>query len=67
MLVQVCLDTTDDATWEREVLALELAAGKHPDAVAILITADQTPPLRSLPGRMRWYSATEWLLSPDPV
>jgi uncharacterized protein len=65
MLVQVCLDTTDDATWEREVLALELAAGKHPDAVAILITADQTPPLRNLPGRLKWYSATEWLLSPD--
>lgn len=62
LLVQVCLDTTDDGTWDREVRALEKASVTYPDAEALLITHDQSPPTRSLPGRLRWYSATQWLL-----
>jgi predicted AAA+ superfamily ATPase len=61
-LVQVCLDTSDDATWEREVRALELARGRFPDAEALLITHDASPPARPLPNSIRWYSATEWLI-----
>ena len=62
LLVQVCLDTSDDATWEREVRALEAAATSHPYAVALLITQDQSPPTRQLPGMLQWYSAAQWLL-----
>ena len=62
LLVQVCLDTSDNATWEREVRALEAAATSHPHAVALLITQDQSPPTRQLPGRLQWYSAAQWLL-----
>jgi predicted AAA+ superfamily ATPase len=62
LLVQVCLDTTDDTTWEREVRALEAAATTYPDAVALLITHDQSPPTRRLPGTLQWFSAAQWLL-----
>ena len=62
LLVQVCLDTSDNTTWEREVRALEAAATSHPHAVALLITQDQSPPTRQLPGRLQWYSAAQWLL-----
>ena len=62
LLVQVCLDTSDEATWEREVRALEAAATSHPHAVALLITQDQSPPTRLLPERLQWYSAAQWLL-----
>lgn len=62
LLVQVCLDTSDEATWEREVRALIAAATSHPHAVAVLITQDQSPPTRQLPERLQWYSAAQWLL-----
>ncbi|MCC6928372.1 MAG: ATP-binding protein [Gemmatimonadaceae bacterium] len=62
LLVQVCMDTADDGTWEREVRALEMASAMYPDAEALLVTQDQSPPTRSLPGALRWYSATQWLL-----
>ena len=62
LLVQVCMDTTDHSTWDREVRALEVASVTYPEAVAVLITQDQSPPTRTLPGAMQWYSATEWLL-----
>ena len=62
LLVQVCLDTSDDSTWEREVRALEAAATSHPYAVSLLITQDQSPPTRQLPGMVQWYSAAQWLL-----
>lgn len=62
LLVQVCMDTTEDSTWDREVRALEVASATYPDAVAVLITQDQSPPTRSLPGMLQWYSATQWLL-----
>jgi len=63
LLVQVSMDTTEDSTWEREVRALEAAAREHPDAEALLITQDPTPPPRTLPDPLQWMAATEWLLS----
>ncbi len=62
LLVQVCLDTTADATWDREVRALEAAAAEYPTAAAVLITQDSSPPARHLPSPLRWHSAAEWLL-----
>jgi uncharacterized protein len=62
LLVQVCLDTTEDSTWEREVRALEAASTQYADADAVLITQDQSPPTRRLPGKLQWYSAAQWLL-----
>lgn len=62
LLVQVCLDTTGDATWEREVRALEAAARANPDAEAMLVTQDASPPQRTLPAPIQWMSATQWLL-----
>jgi predicted AAA+ superfamily ATPase len=63
LLVQVSMDTTRDETWEREVRSLEAAAREHPDAEALLVTQDPTPPQRALPGSLRWMAAAEWLLS----
>ncbi len=62
LLVQVSVDTTRDETWGREVRSLEVAAREHPDAEALLVTQDPTPPERTLPGTLRWMAATEWLL-----
>ena len=62
LLVQVCVDTAADETWEREVRALEAAARAHPDAGAVLVTQDASPPLRGLPAPLQWMSATRWLL-----
>jgi predicted AAA+ superfamily ATPase len=62
LLVQVSMDTTENATWDREVRALEAAAREYPDADALLITQDATPPLRALPDPLQWMSATQWLL-----
>lgn len=62
LLVQVCLDTSDEATWEREVRALATASAAYPEAVAVLITQDHSPPVPSLPTPLQWCSATEWLL-----
>lgn len=63
LLRQICLDTTDSATWDREIQALSIAASVYPDASAMLITMDHAPPTRPLPGALRWRSATDWLLS----
>ena len=62
LLVQVCLDTAEDSTWQREVRALEAASATYADSVAVLITQDQSPPTRRLPGTLQWYSAAQWLL-----
>ena len=62
LLIQECLDTAADATWAREVRALESAAASQPDAEALPITLDPTPPVRELPGRLRWVPAAKWLL-----
>lgn len=63
LLLQVCADTSEDVTWEREVRALEMASREHPDAETVLVTQDPTPPRRALPKPLRWMAATAWLLS----
>jgi predicted AAA+ superfamily ATPase len=67
LLVQVCLDTTDEETWEREIRALDAASANNPEAIPVLITQDQSPPTRSLPWRLLWYSATQWLLGANDL
>ncbi|HET9982015.1 MAG TPA: hypothetical protein VFQ38_00440, partial [Longimicrobiales bacterium] len=62
LLVQVSLDTEGDETWKREVAALASASREYPEATALLVTADSSPPMRELPGSIRWRSAAEWLL-----
>ena len=62
LLVQVCLDTADDATWEREVRALRSAGCVYGDARLVLVTLDATPPQRPLPDRIIWAPAARWLL-----
>ena len=61
-LVQVCLDTADDATWEREVRALRSAGRAFGDARLLLVTLDASPPARPLPDRVVWTPAARWLL-----
>lgn len=65
LLIQVSLDTVSEATWEREIRSLEAAAEVYPEARPLLITLDPTPPSRSLPGGLEWYSASKWLLEED--
>ena len=62
LLVQVSLDTGDDATWEREVRALRAAGRTYPDARLLLVTLDASPPRRPLPDRVVWTPAARWLL-----
>lgn len=65
LLVQVSLDTAADATWEREVRALSAAARAYPDARALLITLDSSPPTRDLPAPLEWRAASQWLLETE--
>ena len=67
LLVQVCLETAQDATWEREVRALESAGEAYPDARLLLVTLDASPPRRPLPQRITWVAAARWLLEQDPA
>lgn len=62
LLVQVCLETANDATWEREVRALRSAGETHPDARLVLVTLDSSPPRGPLPDRVTWTPAARWLL-----
>ena len=62
LLVQVCLETGDDATWEREVRALQSAGETYGDARLFLVTLDASPPRRPLPDRVTWMPAARWLL-----
>ena len=61
MLVQVCLETSQDATWERELRALQAAGAVYQDASRWLVTLDPSPP-RRLPENVVWASAASWLL-----
>jgi len=61
-LIQVCLDTSAPATWEREVRALSAAAAEIPGSSALLLTLDSTPPRPPLPAPLHWRSAAAWLL-----
>ncbi|MGH9369565.1 MAG: ATP-binding protein [Thermoanaerobaculia bacterium] len=62
LLVQPCLESEGDETWERELRALEAAAAVHPKARPFLVTLDAVPPRRPLPRRLTWAAATRWLL-----
>ena len=62
LLIQVCADVQDPATWQREVRALASARALHPQALCQLITLDATPP-RELPEGVAWWPAARWLLS----
>lgn len=64
LLVQVCLDASSAATWQREVGALAAASVAYPTATPLLITLDSTPPPWTLPAPLRWMPAAEWLLAP---
>lgn len=64
-LIQVCVDTSDPATWEREVRALAAAAAEIPNSSALLLTLDSTPPKPPLPAPLRWHPAASWLLDPS--
>lgn len=65
ILIQVSLDTAADETWDREVQALVDASAAHPDARALLVTLDSTPPARALPAPLEWIAASHWLLERD--
>ena len=67
LLVQVCQEAHDPATWEREVRALAAAAPEHPRARPLLLTLDSTPPPQSLPAPLDWRPAARWLLDETPV
>lgn len=62
LLVQVSLDTADPSTWDREVRALADARDAYPDARALLITLDPSPPAHDLPDGLEWTAASRWLL-----
>ena len=61
LLVQVCLDTREDATWEREVRALRSAGQAYGEARLLLVTLDASPPRRRLPNGVTWMPAARWL------
>ena len=62
LLVQVCLESEGDETWERELRALKAAAVTHSEARAFLVTLDAIPPRRKMPARLTWAPAARWLL-----
>ena len=62
LLVQVCLETDGDETWNRELRALEAGAAAHPTARPFLVTLDAVPPSNTLPHGLTWAPAARWLL-----
>ena len=62
LLIQSCLESEGDATWTRELRALESAAKAHPTARPFLVTLDAAPPRRPLPPGLTWAPAARWLL-----
>jgi len=64
LLLQVCLELKDSATWEREIRALAEAAAEFPQGRPLVITLDSLPPRPSLPVPLQWRPAAAWLLDP---
>lgn len=62
LLVQVCLETSAEETWDRELRALKTAATAYRKARAFLVTLDATPPANALPRGLHWAPAARWLL-----
>ena len=61
-LIQVCLESEGDETWDRELRALEAGAREHSSARPMLVTLDAVPPSRPLPRGLTWVPAAQWLL-----
>ena len=64
-LIQVCLESEGDETWDRELRALQAAAREHPSAQSVLVTLDAVPPTRPLPRGLAWLPAAQWLLEEE--
>ena len=62
LLMQSCLESEGDATWERKLRALQSGAAAYPEACGIIVTVDARPPRRPLPKGLTWMGAAEWLL-----
>jgi hypothetical protein len=62
LLIQVCLESEGDETWDRELRALKAGAKEHSSARAVLVTLDAVPPTRPLPRGLTWMPAAQWLL-----
>ena len=62
LLIQACLESEGDSTWDRELRALDAAAASYPDARAFLVTLDAVPPKQRLPEGLTWAPAAQWLL-----
>lgn len=62
ILIQVCTDVSDPATFEREVRALSAAAAEYREATPLLLTFDTLPPRSPLPKPLHWQPAIAWLL-----
>lgn len=62
LLIQACLESEGDQTWERELRELVAAAAVHPHARPFLVTRDAVPPTRPMPEGCTWASAAQWLL-----
>lgn len=65
-LLQVCAGLDRPVAWEREVRALVSAKADHPEAAALLLTADSQPPAAALPPPLQWHPAAAWLLGDPP-
>lgn len=61
LLIQVCLESEGDMTWERELRSLE-AAATYTEARAFLVTLDAVPPSRPMPQGLIWAPAAQWLV-----
>lgn len=62
LLLQVCLETTADETWARELRALQAAMATHRKARAFLVTLESAPPVHPLPRGLTWAPAARWFL-----
>lgn len=65
LLLQVCADSRDERTIERELRALVAARAAYPRARALLLTMDADPPATGLPAHVEWQPAARWLLEDE--
>ncbi|HVT40330.1 MAG TPA: ATP-binding protein [Gemmatimonadaceae bacterium] len=65
LLLQVCADTSNASTLDRELRALASARSVYPRARAILVTLDADPPMGTLPAHIEWQPAARWLLEAE--
>ncbi|MBM3493680.1 MAG: ATP-binding protein [Armatimonadetes bacterium] len=62
LLIQVCAQADDATTLARELRALASAMTEEPEARAILVTLDASPPPAPLPVGVEWAPAAQFLL-----